>query len=151
MREIKFRAMHEDGTFRYFTLKDIWINGWYVSEANNDSHIGKAKKDQNGTYSIESYIEKSYAGCFHGKCKVDQFTCLLDRHGKEIFEGDVVRQGPNLFVIEFCPGGYQAQKYLELKNGATIKDSTYMISILSDEYCEIIGNIYQNPELLEPK
>ena len=73
---------------------------------------------------------------------VGQFTGRLDKNGKQIFEGDIVRGlmdwGPaglweeDAITISFdtAAGGYEWQ-YFD------------MLSI------EIIGNIYDNPELVE--
>lgn len=68
--------------------------------------------------------------------KIMQFTGLYDLHGKEIYEGDIVRyelqegvmrQG----VIEYSKNGFW------LRNGYCPYNS------------EVIGNIYENPELME--
>jgi len=66
-----------------------------------------------------------------------QFTGLLDKNGKEIFEGDIVKA-----------------RYFDYLNGETFKNEK--ITELDPESpcrgywkdCEIIGNIYQNPELI---
>ena len=58
-----------------------------------------------------------------------QFTGLLDKTGKEIFEGDVVDRMGFRFQVWF-------------RNQSWFPDNL-------DENTEIIGNIYSNPELLE--
>ena len=63
-----------------------------------------------------------------------QYTGLKDVNGKEIYEGDIVR----------LHWEYPEEKPVVIK---TIFD-IYHHELDSDK-CEIIGNIYENPELLE--
>lgn len=68
-----------------------------------------------------------------------QFTGLKDKHGKEIYEGDLLRHIS--FPIE-------SAKPVEFKQGMFIcKDIT--VSTYHPNNIEIVGNIYEHPELLE--
>jgi uncharacterized phage protein (TIGR01671 family) len=62
---------------------------------------------------------------------VMQYTGIKDKNGKEIYEGDIVKAGYSKSVIKF-------QEFL-------YKDYEYGL----DNIVTIIGNIYENPELLE--
>ena len=79
---------------------------------------------------------------------VGQFTGLLDKNGKKIFEGDIVL-GLFLFdisinaVVKFRDGAFG----LEWRRGEIIEFNAFT-SLCNITY-EIIGNIYDNPELLE--
>lgn len=74
-----------------------------------------------------------------------QFTGLHDKNGKDIYEGDVVENGlSGTWVVQPLEQGAFSllgvcQKY---------RDCNYLISALNSE-CEVIGNIHENPEMLE--
>lgn len=75
-----------------------------------------------------------------------QSTGLFDRNGKEVFVGDIVK----------CTRGCHHEVYLEKEYGGTFiggMPAIYLKDLLSGyawtEDEEIIGNIYENPELLE--
>lgn len=71
---------------------------------------------------------------------ISQFTGLLDKNGKEIYEGDIVRDG----VVEFKFG-----KWLIVNKRDDLKTKILYDAIHDTDKQEIIGNIYENPELLE--
>ncbi|WP_270743519.1 YopX family protein [Streptococcus infantarius] len=76
-------------------------------------------------------------------CVLMQSTCLFDKNGNEIFEGDIVHaysEGARLIgVIEYFDNAY----CIKDKNG--IYNSLWT----NAEQYEIIGNIYKNPEFWE--
>lgn len=74
--------------------------------------------------------------------EIMQYTGIRDRHGKDIYEGDIVRRYINSRG-NLYPSNYRKNiVIIEFKNAAwTIRKQT-------DRY-EIIGNIHENPELLE--
>lgn len=74
-------------------------------------------------------------------CFVMQYTGLKDKNGKEIYEGDLIRFPEPITVIG-------------MKLVYQVKFTNYYFEpfniLLSDNaLCEIIGNIYENPELLK--
>lgn len=103
-----------------------------------------------------------------------QSTGLKDKNGKEIFEGDVLKFNDEW--AEYCHEGYvdgsvEGINYAEVERGEACfefgktkySDSSLFI-LMEDEHLnfkdfiknedfefEIIGNIYENPELLEDK
>ena len=75
-----------------------------------------------------------------------QLTGLKDKNGKEVFIGDIIK----------CTRGCPHEVYLEKEYGGTYiggMPAIYLKGLLSGyawtEDEEIIGNIYENPELLE--
>lgn len=82
-----------------------------------------------------------------------QSTELRDKNGKEIFEGDVVTDGHTTGDIKNHPtlGFYMVDDNgVErwFSNGATIEDFEEDVETAA-RILEIIGNVYENPELLE--
>ena len=99
-----------------------------------------------------------------------QYTGLKDKNGKKIYEGDIVRNhwysvsgnflGRN-WVVKYGGHSVHGQDYYSnyadgfyFDSESGVDDETYNIQCLPcDEggKFEIIGNIYENPELLEEK
>ena len=77
-------------------------------------------------------------------CDVMQYTGLKDKAGVEIFEGDMVsghllgQTWDTRSLVEFRDG-----YFYPFAQGAG--QAKY---VMSAEYCHILGNIYENPELL---
>lgn len=82
-----------------------------------------------------------------------QSTGLRDKNGKEIFEGDIVQFEDCYTETDFL---YVNTGIVEWSQGSftiTNRDSVEMGDLLDGEFLDvtIIGNVYENPELLEVK
>lgn len=75
-------------------------------------------------------------------CEVSQFTGLKDKNGKEIYEGDVILvfEWNRKYKVVFERGMFKAS------GSTTFSLATATNGELS---CQVIGNIYENPELLK--
>ena len=76
--------------------------------------------------------------------EVNQYTGLKDKNNKEIYEGDILSDGNNdkPYKVIFENGSFRAEF-----EGDFEEYSFDLIDVVA-QGCEIVGNIYQNPELL---
>lgn len=116
MRAIKFRAKTRDGDT---------ADGWVYSS----------------THGLSDFWHGVDEGR-HDEETVGQFTGLLDRHGKEIYEGDITNNG----IIEFgdCSEGIG----FYLKDNGMTDEPTHTLFAFTTPF-EVIGNIYENPNLVK--
>ncbi len=129
-REIKFRAWHKD-LKKMFKIGQITLEeGTWNFEPNDRGFIGMSIPYQPSLLLM-------------------QYTGLHDKNGKEIYEGDIVycqtKFGKAKAIIKFIDGKFVAYWDSILthpQNGHCI--ACYEIN----KRFEVIGNIYDNPELL---
>jgi uncharacterized phage protein (TIGR01671 family) len=125
-RPIKFRGKRiDDGT---------WVYGSYQADVMCLNKHTIIYSDNEGFYCEDEVIPET----------VGQFTGLHDRNGKEVYEGDIIRNHE---------GDVAEVKYV-------IEHATYMARLVNPhqyhyittdgklKICEVIGNIYEHPELL---
>ena len=125
MREIKFRA------------KDLLTGEWHYSRDNWLEQLFSPKLyDCTGEYpgSDKPSIDPSTVG---------QFTGMVDKNGREIYEGDVVAT-----VVNGCRY-VQEVVWSDITNGFSFRSHGCGPIFHKSSYMEIIGNIHDNPELLE--
>ena len=148
MREILFRGKRVDN--------GEWVEGFYACVL--DSHYiitGRFDSLTNGIINSEAYKVNPET--------VGQFTGLTDKNGRKIFEGDIIRWHDN---TELSVGGQIAEvcfgKYMDADR---VFDDIYPLGFyirFSDKNCvtiscldeyknyfDIIGNIHDNPKMLE--
>jgi uncharacterized phage protein (TIGR01671 family) len=75
-----------------------------------------------------------------------QFTGLKDKNGREVYERDVVRRelrlGQELNEVAWTFGGFYLRN---ITNDA----ASISFHLITEVELEVIGNIYENPELLK--
>lgn len=137
MREIKFRAWDKKTKqMEKFTLHSLVWNydqQCFLKDAGADLKFDVLKED----------------------VEIMQYTNLLDKNGKGIYEGDILKtRFHDIGLVKFgseynSSGGDDSSKflgyYIETKNKK-------ILQIMVNDECrdEIIGNVFENPELLTP-
>lgn len=145
MREILFRGKTE---------QDEWVYGSFIPDGFEsvlgvqDYAIGYIKTygQLNGLKLVKGVMVEV------DRETVGQYTGLTDKNGNKIFEGDIVEEKSWLswrrYFIKFYDGAFCHTK---LKNDAMpLCDSEFGYALDGECYeLEVIGNIHDNPELLE--
>ena len=124
MREIIFRGQRPDnGEWVYGFLTKMW-GEYHIVDGNNE----------NSAYEV---IPET----------IGQYTGVIDKNGKKVFEGD---------VVEYA-GSYGEIVFVERRGAFMSRERDMYCEWLSNlpQYgtgiVEIIGNIYDNKEILEGK
>lgn len=135
MREILFRGKTIKQNKGVTTEKTIKENMWVYGNL-TIGEIEGYKADMISNKKEIYYINPETIG---------QYTGLTDKNGTEIFEGDIMPVWENgekyLYKVVYC-GDCFMLAMLDSEQGS------YPLSIKHD-ISEVIGNIYDNPELLE--
>lgn len=124
MREIVFRGKRAD--------TGEWVYGYYYSECGNTYIIVNRQAESKTKRNIPFLVEEDTVG---------QYTGMKDFKGTYIWEGDIVRYNCSDKVIVgkvvWCSCFFE----VDVHNGA----ESYVLT----QFCRVIGNIHDTPELLE--
>ena len=135
MREIKFRGKRKDnGEWVYGYLFILQERYCIVSKE------GRFRDNEYGHFNLDGVFEVLPE-------TVGQFTELKDKNGKEIYEGDIiswlgkeVEDGKQIFPKRIWEVEYDFDRLSRIRN-----------VISQTGTAEVIGNVYESPELLEEK
>lgn len=119
-------------------MREIKFRGWNGALMDYDPSVWGSH--ENG----ECWVNKAIKCAREDGLIFMQFTGLFDKFGKEIFEGDVVKA-----PIDVGPAGEVIQVYAVVKEDFGWNLYEYQFSPYIR--VEVVGNIYENPELLEDK
>lgn len=136
MREILFRGKRADN--------NEWVEGMMTAQGKRVAQIGTFIDYGNHICVCSSYAVLPET--------VGQYTGLTDKNDKKIFEGDIVKYKSNVTYLG---------KFLECIGQVEYNETTASYAVNAKDNigaknydyfpikCEVIGNIHDNPELLE--
>lgn len=130
MRTIKFRGWHTVQK-KMFSAEEMATDQLTLLPTGSFINVSSTHYSFSEIYPADKFIPL-------------QFTGLLDKNGKEIYEGDVLNygdytdgSGPCNHIVTWKDGGFITNEI------STNEDFTFV-----DPCGEVIGTIYENPELL---
>ena len=118
MREIEFRGKND---------ANEWLYGYLTYPAGNSCPI------IDGNDYLGGVMEET----------IGQYTGLVDKNGKKIYEGDILKSRHSRYSYKVYFEDYRY--FIEDYWGTQITPKQEAINHFE---CEVIGNIYENPELL---
>lgn len=141
MRDIKFRMWDEQ--YEYMNYK-VMIGMWGSEEIMDDENYTACMAyvlPENVDYKCEPHW--CHFEPYNKHIKIMQYIGLKDKNGKDIYEGDILDYGIyGKFEVLYHKGSFKIRK-LKFENG-----NVHLLEDCSFDDIKVIGNIYENSELL---
>ena len=83
---------------------------------------------------------------------VGQYTGQKDKDGKEIYEGDILKENcprGNIYIVRQVAGGFAINTFQDQDPNFWESTADRQTSGYIQENCTVVGNIHDNPELLK--
>lgn len=144
MREILFRGkrLHDNK----------WIYGNFVSDCEGNPHIIEPRFFYEDGHHLQ-YEDNTDTPVFIIPETVGQYTGLTDKNGRKIFEGDICRfmrfNDAQVGKIVFNVKTASFVMWYQSIVGAYGEKATHKMLLSVCDDIEVIGNIHDNPELME--
>lgn len=119
MRELKFRAWNKE-----------------------DKYMRKFESHKSGSSGYDSLDEPTFGSDTDHLYEIMQYTGLNDKNGKEIYEGDYLEfsiEDGDIYLVQFEGGTFGIAEGIKHRS----------FGIIGTTGAIVIGNIHENPELLE--
>lgn len=142
MREIKFRAWDK-------------VRKEYLSAGQILISIEPGRRPERSNFYLDILKD---ANKYNDRFIIEQYTGLKDKNGKEIYEGDIVK-----YTFDLPESTYATEIGLKIRTdkifwsdwrssfsvGNQLANNDLFRYVRNGNRVEVIGNIYENPELLE--
>lgn len=136
--------------------REIKFRVWYKGRIKDSSGFPQLYCEPGMIYNAEKTYDSGEGDCFGSflDCEdyeVMQFTGLKDKNGKEIYEGDIVHWpgwDGKTYQVCYDRWGIPALAGIKTCEGGDFKEFEMQYKATPGK-CEVLGNIYENPELLE--
>ncbi len=145
MREIKFRAWDDEYKLMLYP-KAHYVSTW---EFNTQEVKDKAWLYYN-IWELYNPESNEYVSISSYKLTTMQYTWLKDKNWKEIFEGDIIKYKTNKIqfsLVQWISDWFKTVK----KISPTSTRTSTLWNFIAEYQCEVIWNIYENPDLLTNK
>lgn len=145
MREIKFRVWDEKCKKMFYSDFD--------KNTHKESNNYRFNFYENGCLIFEIYDFNVVDGVVHEDWitldNVMQYTGLKDKNGQEIYEGDILKLQDRLVRVVWLKGGATFDtKFIKYTKDIEHRMGFCEVDNYSWHRYEVVGNIYENPELV---